>query len=254
MGGLLHDTGMTRPAQAGMAEALTGLGVPYEAAHAAANGPAATRICLSGQIASGKDTVADRIRSELPPPVEVGKFAAALRAEADILLRAAEAGDPAAGCKQIGLSGRDAERASAAAIRCVAGDGERRSGPLLQLLGGDIRRGQDALYWVRRFAEWVAPRLAAGTTVLVTDARFENEMALLRRLGFTLVRLDCPIDIRRARLVERDGAAAGARDLNHPTETGLDGFRGFDAVVDSSTSLEETMAAVRAAIQAGPKT
>lgn len=229
--------------------ALCDLDVAAADADAAAAAPALPRLAFTGGIASGKDTIAAAVAAGLSPEPAVLSFAAPLRAEASVLIAAAEAGEVSAGCRRLGLSGTDARRAAETAVRCAASRGHRRDGPLLQLLGTDIRRRDDDRYWLRPFAAAAAAAITDGRPLLSVDGRFPNELDLLSQLGFTLIRLVVPEPVRRCRLRRRDGAAGDLRDLNHTSERALDRYAEFDATIDNSGTVADTVAQVWRALE-----
>lgn len=81
---------------------------------------------------------------------------------------------------------------------------------LLQEYGTEVRRGDDSLYWSRKWSNTVAEVLEAGVPGIVApDMRFWNEAAAIKRFhGGVTVHISRP-------MVE------GSSDTLHASETGL---------------------------------
>lgn len=83
---------------------------------------------------------------------------------------------------------------------------------LLQFWGTDLRRKQDINYWVNQAEKKLKDK------IVFTDARFENEIEMLRNNGAITILLDVPIDERIKRIEERDGITPSDVALSHPSE------------------------------------
>jgi len=118
---------------------------------------------------------------------------------------------------------------------------------LLQVIGTDAARDQiNYEIWVNRFKEDMRiVRLTAGILNLplpkfvMDDCRFPNEHAILKELGFVGIYIDVSDEIRKERLIGRDGKAQEAT-LNHKSETLIDTFKDDLIKVDGNGSLEES--------------
>ena len=94
---------------------------------------------------------------------------------------------------------------------------------LLQWWGTDYRRAQDPDYWVKRMFETLdreQPDMA-----LITDVRFRNEADAIHKAGGYLVKV----------------TRIGKPDVNvpqHPSETNLDGYAGWDYEIKVATLAE----------------
>src|SRR5436309_428437 len=82
-------------------------------------------------------------------------------------------------------------------LGCEAGLFDREKGhwrKVLQVWGTEARRKLDPDYWCNLIAFQVQCLEMEGEAenLVVDDARFLNEVELLRTLGFQLIRLDCP--------------------------------------------------------------
>lgn len=92
---------------------------------------------------------------------------------------------------------------------------------LLQWWGTEFRRSTDPDYWVRQLAEKLTRHQAPDLgTAVVTDARFTNELDMLRERGFTIVRLEMADDVLRDHLHKVAGMSDEQIDaaLAHPSE------------------------------------
>ena len=97
---------------------------------------------------------------------------------------------------------------------------------------GMLMRTFDPDCWVRAA---MAEAVRAAGPVAVTDVRMPNEVEAIRAAGGRVVRLT--------------RSPAGDADT-HASETALDGYAGFDAVVDNARQTpEQTVAAVRELIR-----
>ena len=91
---------------------------------------------------------------------------------------------------------------------------------LLQDLGLKMRElDQDC------WTNYVLRRIEADDPphVVITDCRYLREVALAGQAGFLPVLVDCPAEIRLARLAARDGESFRAADLQHVSEQETDG-------------------------------
>ncbi len=118
---------------------------------------------------------------------------------------------------------------------------------LLQVIGTDAGRDQvDSEIWVNRFKEDMKIiRLTAKILerpvpkFVMDDCRFPNEHEILKELGFVGIYIDVPDEIRKIRLIGRDGTAQEGT-LNHKSETLIDSFKDDLIKLDGTGSLEES--------------
>ena len=92
---------------------------------------------------------------------------------------------------------------------------------LLQEWGTELRRSEDEDYWVKKLEKQIIAG-DYGNRVVITDMRFPNEAAMVRRLRGKTVRIDRP----------------GMPQLNHPSETSLDDYQGWDACIINAGTQE----------------
>lgn len=93
----------------------------------------------------------------------------------------------------------------------------------------------DDTHWVRRFARWVETSASHTSPLFVicTDVRFPKEVELIRGKGGRVFRL-----------------TRGRTDDTHVSETALDGYADFDAVIPNhAMSIAEANAAVLMALK-----
>lgn len=148
-------------------------------------------IGLSGRSGSGKDAVADALRSYGFARVA---FADALRVEVATAWRIGAEMLTARATKEMPLplfaAGMCGDAAFVAWAMAKGYDlQEPRSARwVMQRWGTDFRRTQDPDYWVRQVRRWIGRRHGLGhTRTVVTDVRMDNEAALIRQLGGHLV-------------------------------------------------------------------
>ena len=125
-------------------------------------------------------------------------------------------------------------------------DMKEKDRKLMQVLGTDVGRDMiDPDIWVKRFSDdmkivfGTAKKLGLPTPRFVMDdCRFPNEHKVLKELGFVGIYLDVPDDIRKERLVGRDGSAQDDT-LNHKSEMLVDSFKDDLIRLDASNNLED---------------
>jgi len=115
---------------------------------------------------------------------------------------------------------------------------------LLQTIGTEAGRYTiDNDIWINRFREDMT--IVNKTAQLLNkplnkfvmdDCRFPNEHQTLKALGFVGIYLDVSDDIRKKRLMDRDGKTQ-EETFNHPSETLIDTFKDELIKVDYSQDL-----------------
>lgn len=104
---------------------------------------------------------------------------------------------------------------------------------VLQTWGTEVRRSKDPEHWVRIARDAIGSRLSAGASVVVTDARFPNELDMVKSLGGMVVRLEVDDGTQAERIFRRDGTVVTDEMRRHPSETAADHWTGFDVIVDA---------------------
>jgi hypothetical protein len=93
---------------------------------------------------------------------------------------------------------------------------------ILQWWGTEYRRAQDPDYWTKAWGRKVEQYDLSSICILVDDVRFMNELNVIRAHGGLIVKIERP-------------GFLGAN--NHASETSLDGFTAWDAVVVNDGTL-----------------
>lgn len=102
----------------------------------------------------------------------------------------------------------------------------------LQWWGTEVRRSVDTDYWVKKAMAESLVKLAAGTSIYVTDSRFPNEADCILGVGGTVVRLFVSKEEQDRRIESRDGKKPDPEALNHVSETSMDDYD-FPIVVNT---------------------
>ncbi|GEA15482.1 hypothetical protein E308F_17260 [Moorella sp. E308F] len=111
----------------------------------------------------------------------------------------------------------------------------RKPRRLLQELGTAVR-GIDPLVWVRCvFRQMEAENPARA---VITDGRLLNEYRACREAGFTVIRIDCPDQVRMDRLLLRDGVPLCREETSHATEREIE-LAEPDFILDNSGSTDD---------------
>lgn len=118
---------------------------------------------------------------------------------------------------------------------------------LLQIIGTDAGRDEvNSEIWVERFNEDMRiVRLTAEILNLtlpkfvMDDCRFPNEHQILKELGFVGIYINVSDEMRKKRLIGRDGTAQ-EKDLNHKSEMVIDIFKDDLIKLNGNGSLEES--------------
>jgi dephospho-CoA kinase len=66
--------------------------------------------------------------------------------------------------------------------------------------------------------------------IFVTDARFPNEIELLKRHGFKICRIDA---------TEENRISRGATNLTHASETALDNYTDYDYIIENNEKINK---------------
>jgi hypothetical protein len=100
---------------------------------------------------------------------------------------------------------------------------------ILQWWGTEYRRAQDPDYWTKAWGRKAGQYPLSDQHILVDDVRFINELEVIKAHGGLIVKIERP-------------GFLGAN--NHASETSLDGFTAWDAVVVNDGTLAEFRARV----------
>jgi len=124
---------------------------------------------------------------------------------------------------------------------------EGKDRKLLQTIGTDAGRDKiNTDLWINRFKEDMeivkitSKKMKMKTPKFVMDdCRFPNEHKILKSLGFVGIYLNVSDDIRKGRLILRDGTAQ-EETLHHKSETLIDTFKDELITMDASGDLTHT--------------
>jgi len=102
-------------------------------------------------------------------------------------------------------------------------------GQILQKLGTEVMRDNfDKDVWVKSTLSEIR-RDDKTQVFIIGDCRFTNEASFIKDCNGILIRINGdPANVRRN----------STRDLNHPSETGLDNYNGFDFVFENNLSID----------------
>lgn len=198
-------------------------------------------IGFAGKAAAGKTTAANFLKERLPGATRIIPMAMVLRDEVEGFLRRIGADEfvPLVYGSQedkVRVFYVDAGRASAACSAWAGfvaehGDIQDRPGMsavtvrrILQWWGTEYRRAQDPDYWTKAWGRKIEQLDLSRVHVLVDDVRFMNELEVIRAHGGRIVKIERP-------------GFLGAN--SHSSETSLDDFTEWDAVVINDGKLEE---------------
>ena len=147
------------------------------------------KICISGRFGTGKDTIADYI---------VNEYGYEKKAFADDM------------------------RLFLGSYMGVTKE-HKHYRKIMQMFGTDIVRNLvDEEFWLNRLLEQIKHPL-----IVVSDARFINEVEGLKKQGFTIIR------------VVSDKSRREQIGTNHRSETELDDYNLWDYVIENNDSLED---------------
>jgi len=175
---------------------------------------------LSGKRGSGKDTVARFIQEARPGEWRLAKFADKIK-EITALLT---------GLPLAVMYSQEGKTHYLPEYGMTVGEFQQR-------LGTDaIRRGLHPETWVIA----CMANIPDGQPTLITDVRLPNEADAIRARGGVVVRVEGdPLQQR----------GDGTRDDSHDTETGLDHYPHFAAVIHNTGTLDELRQKVTALLQ-----
>jgi len=111
-------------------------------------------------------------------------------------------------------------------------DMEVKDRVLLQMLGTRVREIETDAW-----ANYVMKQINAEAPlrIVIDDLRYINESEILRENGFTLIKLDAPVSVRKKRGI----VGFNEETATHPSEVELDAID-FDYTIDSSCTVDES--------------
>lgn len=214
-------------------------------------------LAVSGKLGSGKDTIAPLVMEQMGSLDENTvheSFARPLRTEIDEVINIIKCSENVGQStsrivKKFGVK-RDDARVVAHVLYPVVSTGEVTSAyqrtpetrKALQYWGTDVRRAQDDNYWVKRAINSCLEHLASGKSVYVTDARFPNEINAIITAAGNAIRLNITPETQDKRIWARDQIAISDNARNHISETALDTYPHFHAIIETDNlTIEEVV-------------
>jgi dephospho-CoA kinase len=191
------------------------------------------RVGLTGGIACGKSVVRRRIEEHAIPTLDADAVVhGLLEAGTDVTREIAEAFGPSV-LNEDGSVDRKA-------LGKIVFAGEEARARLNAIVHPRVHRGIDA-FFERTGAE--------GSRVAVVDAALMVETGSFRRYDRVIV-VHCPPDQQRERLMRRDGISREEAERRIAAQMPIEEKRGYaDFLVDSSGTIEETLARTDAVVE-----
>lgn len=104
---------------------------------------------------------------------------------------------------------------------------DERGRKVLQFLGTEVGRNIDSEYWTKRAEERIQKAIDRGAQVVVIpDIRFPNEVEMVRKFEGKLWR------------IRRPAVETMQNGDNHASETALDGYKEWDAILIGNDMTE----------------
>ena len=186
-------------------------------------------IGISGKMGSGKDTLASRLIYFLNGECDSRPIGGVTHLKFAMLLKRAVSVITGTSM-QDNLHHKD---------MVVERFGNKTLGQLQQEIGTYFRTAYHENVWVDPVIQKARDDCGDGAVVLISDVRFPNEADAIRAAGGVVIRLHCPLD----------AAQSETRDAAHISETALDDYAHFAAIVENrKVSPDELLDAVLAAI------
>lgn len=225
-------------------------------------------LVVSGKMGAGKDTIAPRVADRLWPGSRIVhlSFAAPLKTEVNTIINEIRRSSDRANAvdRVLELTGVREDQARQAvdilydAVIDYPGMDAFQHTPVTRQInqwwGSDVRRAQDPDYWVSKASVIIRNELDAGNTVILTDGRFPNEIALVERMGGVTVRINVTPETQRNRILFRDGVEPDKVRLGHVSETSCDNLSGWVTMIDSDDlNVNQTVDAIIDGVRAYEK-
>lgn len=184
------------------------------------------RVGLTGSIASGKSTIARRLKDRGIPVIDLDKVGH------EVLRKRHEAFEPVVAAFGEGILGPDGEIDRKKLGHVVFGDAEARE-RLNQIMHPKIREEE---------ARRVAAMAEDGVAAVVTEAALLIETGQKKRFDFFVV-VGCDPDIQIARVMKRDGSTAEEAQRKLSAQLTFEQKKAeADFVIDTSGEKAQTLA------------
>lgn len=187
------------------------------------------RIGLAGKMASGKDTIGLVLKENQYKEMLILSFAGSLREETTETLEKIKNNDFV---KPINMPD-DLYTLLVEESKEDKVDAYKRTNRMRQILqkyGTEYRRKEKASYWVDKLEETIIRN--KNKDICVTDARFKNELDMLKNQGFFLVKINISEEEQEKRLRNRDGNTI--KRINHISESAFEDYKDFDLEIDNN--------------------
>ena len=116
-------------------------------------------------------------------------------------------------------------------------DMKEKDRQLLQNIGGKMREINPTVW-----ADYIEKKYKDTEFVVIDDVRYKNEVQMLKRNGYYLIKLNISKELQRERLVDlyKDSYTSHLANLNHSSETEFDKLDNnlFDVVIDIDNNKE----------------
>lgn len=190
-------------------------------------------LAVSGKLGSGKDTIAPLVMAEMDSrSITQVSFAGALRCEVNQIIEIISQSQNLSSARVEVANSLLAENVAEVveALYPLVKDGVVSSSDqrhpsvrlVLQLWGTEVRRTQNPDYWVDLALKKIRAAVENNTNVVVTDARYENEIQALQKHGAMILRLDISPEVQAQRILLRDGHPPLLSAISHKSELSLD--------------------------------
>ena len=192
------------------------------------------RIGLAGKMASGKDTIGLALRENKDKEMLLLSFAGGLRDEIAETLKEIKSNNfikPDSMPDDLYELLLDESKEDKIDVYKRT----NRMRQILQKYGTEFRRKEKDSYWVDKLEETITKN--KDKSICVTDARFINELDMLKRQGFYLVKIDISDKEQEKRLRARDGNAI--KRIKHISESAFEDYKDFDLEIDNNNKTPE---------------
>jgi hypothetical protein len=115
---------------------------------------------------------------------------------------------------------------------------------LLQSVGMFFRNNYDEDIWIKYLYRKIEKE-SKNSNIVIDDTRLKNEFLYFTARGFKAIRMNCGLENRLHRMQVRDGMAPTVSQLEHISETDLDGVRVERACeISNNSSIGEMLSDV----------